>query len=423
MRRSPERSGTSRSSTTTCPASAVRLRCGCSPRLAPDLPAITVSGAISEETAVATLTAGAVDYVLKDNLTRLAPAVRRAVDGAALRRRQRSDAERARMTQFAIDHSSQTIAYLNEDGTILYANAAAGQLCEAPLDALVGSLVWDWLPTADAEQWAALWKQAVEQPPVQIETSVETTTGAIRRVAVTLDHLGAAEGAFVVAYARDITERKRAQASLRESEAQLRTLVDTLPDLVWLKDPEGVYLSCNRRFEDFFGAREGDIVGRTDRDFLSPELAAFFRRHDQAAMDAGGPTANEEEIVFACDGHREILETIKTPVRADDGRVIGVLGVGRDITGRKRWEEALRESEERFRRVSEATSDFAYSCVRSDGGAYTLRLAHGGRRGYHGLDPRRPARMGLLETPRRRRRSAGLRGAGHGAGPWGVERV
>jgi PAS domain S-box-containing protein/putative nucleotidyltransferase with HDIG domain len=340
--------------------------------VAPDLPAITVSGAISEETAVATLTAGAVDYVLKDNMTRLAPAVRRAVDGAALRRRQRSDAERARMTQSAIDHSSQTIAYVKEDGTILYANAAAGRLCEAPLATLTGSRIWDWLSIADEERWAALWRETVERPPVQVEASVETTTGAVRRVAVTLDHLGAADGAFVVAYARDITERKRAEESLRESEAQLRTLVDTLPDVVWLKDPEGVYLLCNRRFEDFCGAREEDIVGKTDRELLSPELADFFRAHDRAAMDAGGPTANEEEIVFASDGHHEILETIKTPVRARDGRIIGVLGVGRDITDRKRSEEALRESEERFRRVSEATSDFSYSCVRRAGGTFAF---------------------------------------------------
>ena len=88
--------------------------------LAPDVPAVTVTGAISEETAAATIAAGAVDYVLKDNLTRLASAARRAVEGAALRLRQRHAAAQARQTQFAIDHSSQMIAYVSRDGTILY---------------------------------------------------------------------------------------------------------------------------------------------------------------------------------------------------------------------------------------------------------------------------------------------------------------
>ena len=83
---------------------------------APALPAITVSGAISEATAVATLTAGATDYVLKDNLTRLVPAVRRAVEGADLRRRERAADELARQSQFAVEHSSQAIVYVDENG-------------------------------------------------------------------------------------------------------------------------------------------------------------------------------------------------------------------------------------------------------------------------------------------------------------------
>ncbi|GEM_PF-6854593 len=185
-----------------------------------------------------------------------------------------------------------------------------------------------------------------------------------------LDAAGRVEG--VVTSFTDITERKRMEEALRQSEAELRTLIDTLPDLVWLKDPKGVYLSCNRRFESFFGAPEKDIVGKTDNDFMDADLADFFRQHDRAAAAAGIPTANEEEIVFAGDGHREILETIKTPIHASDGRLLGVLGVGRDITARKRAEEALRHSEERFRRVSAATSDFAYSCVKPPGGSFAF---------------------------------------------------
>ena len=153
--------------------------------------------------------------------------------------------------------------------------------------------------------------------------------------------------------ARDITVRKRAEVALRRSEAHLRALIDTLPDLVWLKDPEGVYLSCNRRFESFFGAAEKDIIGKTDYDFTSAEQADSFRQHDEVAMAAASPTANEEKIVFAEDGHREVLETIKTPVLDSDGQLIGVLGVGRDITERRRSEEAARRHAERLRRTVE----------------------------------------------------------------------
>jgi diguanylate cyclase (GGDEF)-like protein/PAS domain S-box-containing protein len=139
----------------------------------------------------------------------------------------------------------------------------------------------------------------------------------------------------------DMTDSKKTAGALMDRETQLRTLIDTLPDLVWLKDADGVYLSCNARFERLFGAKEAEIVGKTDYDFVDKDLADFFRGHDRAAMAAGGPSKNEEEIVYADDGHHEVLETIKTPMYGTDGHLMGVLGVGRDITLRKQQEEHI----------------------------------------------------------------------------------
>jgi PAS domain S-box-containing protein len=121
----------------------------------------------------------------------------------------------------------------------------------------------------------------------------------------------------------------------------LHTLINTLPDLVWLKDTDGVYLACNPRFERFFGAREKDIVGKTDYDFVDKELADSFREHDRRAMEKDRPSVNEEWITYADDGHRELLETLKTPMRDSQGKLIGVVGIARDITERKRAEANL----------------------------------------------------------------------------------
>ena len=89
------------------------------------------------------------------------------------------------------------------------------------------------------------------------------------------------------------------QHTQAENEARLRTLVRTIPDLVWLKDLNGTYLACNRMFERFFGAKEEDIIGKTDYDFVDRELADFFREHDRNAMVAGEPTSNEEWITLS----------------------------------------------------------------------------------------------------------------------------
>ncbi|MBC7860796.1 MAG: EAL domain-containing protein [Burkholderiaceae bacterium] len=122
---------------------------------------------------------------------------------------------------------------------------------------------------------------------------------------------------------------------------QLRTLIRTLPDLVWLKDTQGVYRACNSRFEQFVGASEQDIVGKTDFDLFEPALAEFFIVHDQAAMQNNGTTVNEEPVTFGSDGHTEMLETTKMPMRDAQGRLIGVLGIGHDITERKQAESHL----------------------------------------------------------------------------------
>ncbi|TPQ27539.1 PAS domain S-box protein [Methylomonas koyamae] len=148
-------------------------------------------------------------------------------------------------------------------------------------------------------------------------------------------------------------ELQAAQEAAMRERSMLRTLIDTLPNLIWLKDSKGIYLACNYRFEQFFGADERDIVGKTDYDFVDKELGDFFRANDHAAMEKNGPSVNEEEITFATDGHRELLQTIKIPMRDDNGQLIGILGIGSDITQRNKAERALENSEKQLRFVLE----------------------------------------------------------------------
>jgi len=166
---------------------------------------------------------------------------------------------------------------------------------------------------------------------------------------------------------QDITDRKQAEDALIESEIHLRTLVQTIPDLVWLKDTDGVYLDCNVMFERFFGAEKKDIIGRTDYDFVDRELADFFLEHDRKAMAADKPSRNEEWLTFADDGYRGLFDTIKTPMRNTDGKLIGVLGIARNITNLKRVDEALRESEERYRKAFMTSPDSIVITRLSDG--------------------------------------------------------
>lgn len=129
---------------------------------------------------------------------------------------------------------------------------------------------------------------------------------------------------------------------LVESETFLRTLIRTLPDLIWLKNAEGVYLACNPRFEGFFGAEEQVIVGKTDYDFVDRDVADSFRAQDLLTMQKDAPVLSERWVSFLGDGHRELLEIRKIPMRNAAGEFVGVLGIGHDITKRKQAEEKLR---------------------------------------------------------------------------------
>ncbi|MEN9372902.1 MAG: hypothetical protein RIR79_454 [Pseudomonadota bacterium] len=142
----------------------------------------------------------------------------------------------------------------------------------------------------------------------------------------------------------NMTRVHQAMNDLRNSEARLRTLVRTMPDMVWLKDVNGVFLLCNLAFERLLGAVEADIVGKTDYDFVPPEVADFFRANDKAAMAANDPRTNEEWVTIADSGKRILLETTKVSVHGVDGELIGVLGIGHDITIQRQLQQDLEEA-------------------------------------------------------------------------------
>ena len=136
----------------------------------------------------------------------------------------------------------------------------------------------------------------------------------------------------LLALSRDITERKRAEEATNSIRTQLLSVLQTMPDMVWLKNMDGVYLLCNHAFEQLTGKAESEVVGKTDFDLFAPERARYLRDTDKEAVETGGILVGEEWVVSEENGQSVLLETRKVPVMDAGGEIVGVLGVARDVT-------------------------------------------------------------------------------------------
>jgi len=159
----------------------------------------------------------------------------------------------------------------------------------------------------------------------------------------------------------DISQRRSERARLEAERSRLSVLLRMLPDMVWLKDADGVYLECNPLAARLFGRPPEEIIGRRDHDLLPAVIADALRQDDQRTM-AAGKTQQIEETLHFPDGHCELLNTLKTPLYDSDGSLLGVLGIAHDITER----EASRQRIAAQNRALRLTNGVAQAIVRHD---------------------------------------------------------
>ena len=150
---------------------------------------------------------------------------------------------------------------------------------------------------------------------------------------------------------------KEALKELKKSELLKKNILETIRDLIWLKDKDGAYITCNYEFEHFFGAKESEIAGKTDYDFVEKKVADSFKYYDALAMQSEKPSINEEWVTYASDGHRALLEVTKQQFKDDDGNILGVLGISHDITERYNLQKELQVERNRFSLAIEGAQD------------------------------------------------------------------
>lgn len=235
-----------------------------------------------------------------------------------------------------LNNLSELVTYQDADLRILWANKAASESVGLAPEQLVGRHCYEmWHqrsePCVDCPVEKAL---KTGQPQEMEMNSARGNIVFIRGYPVT-DTNGGVVG--VVEVALDITERKQAEEALMQERNLLRTLIDNLPDYIYIKDAESQFILGNLAVARLMGATTPDeLIGKTDSDFYPQELAAQYYADEQEIIKSGKSLVNREEpLIDLAAGRKGWLSTTKVPRRDSLGKVIGLVGIGRDITDLK----------------------------------------------------------------------------------------
>jgi len=155
----------------------------------------------------------------------------------------------------------------------------------------------------------------------------------------------------------DITEERLALAQRDRSETLLRNVLQSIPDPIWLKDLDGVYMTCNMAFAANLGVQPADVQGTRDTDWVDETAAAQYLKTDRDAVEAGGPLRFEEDFGNPGIANSALHELMKTPMRDSHGQVIGILGMARNIQSRKETEAQLRAAQAELQATLNALPD------------------------------------------------------------------
>ncbi|HSV36367.1 MAG TPA: response regulator [Ramlibacter sp.] len=166
-----------------------------------------------------------------------------------------------------------------------------------------------------------------------------------------------AKEALRTAELKELLEQQRALQEKTRQQAILRSLIDAIPDLIFYKDADGTFLGCNAAFADWAGISQDDIVGRSGVEVLGAERGARVHKADQELLASMEIQLREKWINYR-NGERALLETFKAPFLDEKGRLIGIIGIGRDITQRKKAEEDIRQAKELAEETTKMKSHF-----------------------------------------------------------------
>lgn len=212
------------------------------------------------------------------------------------------------------------------------------------------------------EEWKKIRSENVRQKGMQhhLETKILNKFSELIDVDISLSVLKNHEGKVVgsIGVIKDITERKKMERELKYERDLLQSLLDNIPDSIYFKDENSRFVKVNKAKAEHSNVFSEDMIGKTDFDFLTENVARDIHDDDKKVMETGKPIINKIEKIIDVDGVEHWVSVTKIPRYNKEGETIGTMGISRDITEIKRADDEIRKSEKKFRNIFDATSDF-----------------------------------------------------------------
>jgi PAS domain S-box-containing protein len=224
-------------------------------------------------------------------------------------------------------------------------NKANEELLGFGRETVIGKSDRDFFPREEAEFFIAkdrevlAGKQAVDIP----EEPIQTATGEVRLLHTRKVPIYGVDGnpRYLLGISEDITERKRAETALRESEQRYQQILDAITDMILVKGPQSRIVWANKAFRDAYGMTNEELRKIIDASFAEPDNTQQYVKDDAYVFEIGQVLDIPEEPFTRYDGQNLVMHTVKSPIFGVDGEVVMTVGVSRDITDRKQAEEAL----------------------------------------------------------------------------------
>ncbi|MBL7132623.1 MAG: PAS domain S-box protein [Phycisphaerae bacterium] len=279
------------------------------------------------------------------------------------RRRHAADASQRHREelQLILDTVPATIWFKDTENRFLRVNKAAAESVGMSAEQIQGKSAYEMFP----EEAEGYYRDDLEvmssgKPKMGIVEQLQTARD--RKIWVRTDKVPYRDPqgriAGVIVFAVDITDRKRAEQELAHERYLLATLMNNTPDHIYFKDDQSRFMRMSKAQATRFGLDDpSGAIGRTDFDFFGLEHAEKAYADEQEVMRTGNPLVGMEERETWLDGRETWVSTTKVPLRDADGNIVGTFGISRDITDRRLAQEALRESEEKFRLAFENARD------------------------------------------------------------------